>query len=194
MGPDQIMGIIGGAAAHLQGMAGELSPAAAAQRKEFKKARTRLKTGEYGYSQAQQQKAQAMGNQQLQAQAAQQQADVARASAGGQLAGGALTEAQRAISQQQAAGAAQIAGQVQQESNVAAQAQYAADQANVDAQAQRMRGFWQKQADISLQTTQGGAGAGGGGGGGGGGQDWSGVYGAKGTQEPSTGSTRMARG
>lgn len=148
-------GIIGGAAAHVQGMAGEVSPAANAQRKEFKKARDRLRQGTYGFSSAQQQQAQAMGNQQLQAQAQQQQSDIARMQAGGQLAGGAATEAQRAVAQQQAVGAAQVAGAVQQASNAAAQAQHANDQAIVDAQAQRARAFWKDQADISLKTTQG---------------------------------------
>lgn len=190
-------GIMGGVAAHIQGMAGEVSPGAVAQRKEFKKARTRLRTENYGLSSAQQQQAQAFGNQQVQAQAGQQQADIARASAGGQLAGGAATEAQRAVAQQQAAGAAQVAGQVQAASNAAATAQHANDQGLVDAQADRARAFWKRQGDISMATTQGktigeGANAIG---------DntqaamekWK-RLGAQGTQNPSTGSTISAGG
>ena len=154
MGPGQIVETIGGVAAHVQGMVGEMSPSAVAQRKEFKKARDRLKMGNYGYSSAQQQQAQAMGNQQLQAQAGAQQSDVARLSAAGGLSGGAATEAQRTIAQQQAIGAAQVAAGVQQQSNMAAQQQYAADQGRVDAQADRARRFWKDQADISRETTK----------------------------------------
>jgi hypothetical protein len=148
---------IGGGAAHIQGMAAEGSPSAVAQRKEFKKARGRLRREQYGFSQAQQQQAQAMGNEQLQSQAQSQQNDIARAAAAGQLAGGAATEAQRAVAQEQAAGAAQIAQGVQAASNAAAQAQHANDQAIVDAQADRARAFWREQGNISLQTTQGAA-------------------------------------
>jgi hypothetical protein len=148
-------GIIGGTAAHLQGMAGEVSPSATAQRQEFKKARDRLKIGQYGFSSAQQQSAQAMGNQMLQAQAGQQQDAIARASAGGQLAGGAATEAQRAVAQEQAVGAAQIAEGVQAASNAAAQANHSRDQGIVDNQADRARAFWREQGAISMQTTQG---------------------------------------
>lgn len=191
-------GIIGGAAAHLQGMAGEISPAASAQRKEFRKAKDRLREGTYGFSSAQQQGAQAVGNQQLQSQAAQQQADISRASAGGQLAGGAATEAQRAVAQQQAAGAAQVAAGVQAASNQNAQAQYAVDQGIVDAQADRARAFWKRQADVSLQTTQGEGAKNIGEGSQAVGEslrrnkDYAPVYGAQATP-PSTGSTIQAR-
>lgn len=184
-------GIIGGAAAHTQGFIGNAMPSAAAQRKEFQKARNRLRTGTYGYSNAQQQQAQAMGNQQLQAQAAQQQSDVARLQAAGALAGGAATEAQRAIAQQQAAGAAQVAQGVQAASNAQAQAQYAADQGRVDAQADRARAFWKNQADISMQTTQGahigeGSQAMG--------DQWSKLYGANPQNGATTGATVNATG
>jgi hypothetical protein len=148
---------IGGAAAHIQGMVGEVSPGAVAQRKEFKKSRDRLRMGNYGFSSAQQQQAQAMGNQQLQAQAGAQQSDIARMAAAGGLAGGAATEAQRAVAQQQAVGAAQVAAGVQQASNAAAQQQHMNDQGIVDAQADRARAFWREQGNISLQTTQGAA-------------------------------------
>jgi hypothetical protein len=154
MGIGQIVETIGGVAGHIQGMVGEVSPSAAAQRKEFKKAKGRLSMGNYGYSSAQQQQAQAMGNQQLQAQAGAQQSDIARLSAAGGLAGGAATEAQRTIAQQQAIGAAQIAAGVQQQSNIAAQQQQAADQGRVDAQADRARGFWREQGKISMDTTK----------------------------------------
>lgn len=146
---------IGGGAAHIQGMIGEATPGAVAQRKEFKKARGRLATNNYGFSSAQQQQAQAMGNQQLQAQAGAQQSDIARMSAAGGLAGGAATEAQRAVAQQQAVGAAQVAAGVQQASNAAAQQQHMNDQGIVDAQADRARAFWREQGNISMQTTQG---------------------------------------
>lgn len=147
--------IIGGVSAHLHEMGGEVAPAATAQRREFRKARDRLRNEQYGFSLAQQQSAQAAGNRQLQAQAQQQQSDIARAQAAGQLAGGAATEAQRAVAREQAAGAAQVAGAVQQASNAAAQAQHAADQATVDSQAGRAREFWRRQGAISQQTTQG---------------------------------------
>lgn len=154
MGIGQIVETIGGVAGHVQGMVGELSPSGVAQRKEFKKARNRLAMGNYGYSSAQQQQAQAMGNQQLQAQAGAQQSDIARLSAAGGLAGGAATEAQRAVAQQQAIGAAQVAAGVQQQSNMAAQQQHVADQGRVDAQADRARAFWSAQAKISMDTTK----------------------------------------
>jgi hypothetical protein len=154
MGPGEIIKTIGGVAAHVQGMAGEVSPSGVAQRKEFKKAKGRLAMGNYGFSSAQQQQAQAMGNQQLQAQAGAQQSDIARLSAAGGLAGGAATEAQRAVAQQQAIGAAQVAAGVQQQSNIAAQQQHAADQQRVDAQADRARAFWREQGQISMATTQ----------------------------------------
>jgi hypothetical protein len=150
-----IEGWIGGGAAHLQGMAGEITPAASAQRKEFKKARSRLQQGTYGFSSAQQQSAQAQGNQQVQAQTQQQQSDIARMAAAGALQGGGATEANRAVAQAAAAGAAQVAAGVQQASNAAAQAGYDRDQGIVDAQADRARQFWMRQADISMQTTQG---------------------------------------
>lgn len=154
MGPGEIMKTIGGVAAHIQGMVGDVSPSAVAQRKEFKKAKGRLAMGNYGYSSAQQQQAQAMGNQQLQAQAGAGQSDIARLSAAGGLAGGAATEAQRAVAQQQAIGAAQLAAGVQQQSNIAAQQQHAADQSRVDSQADRARAFWREQGKISMDTTQ----------------------------------------
>lgn len=148
-------GIIGGVAGHLQEMGGELTPAAMAQRKEFRKAKDRLRNGIYGFSEAQKQQAQATGTREVESQGQQQQADIARMQAAGQLAGGAATEAQRAVAREQAAGAAQVAAGVQAASNAAAQAQHANDQALVDAQADRARRFWQRQAQISMQTTQG---------------------------------------
>ena len=154
MGPGEVMKTIGGVAAHVQGMVGDVSPSAVAQRKEFKKAKGRLAMDNYGYSSAQQQQAQAMGNQQLQAQAGAGQSDIARLSAAGGLAGGAATEAQRAVAQQQAIGAAQLAAGVQQQSNIAAQQQHAADQSRVDSQADRARAFWREQGKISMDTTQ----------------------------------------
>ena len=150
----------GGATAHGATILGELGPAAKAQRQEFKKAKGRMRTDNYGFSEAQTQQAQAQGNQALAGQQQQQQADIARAQAAGQLAGGAATEAQRMVANQAQAGAAQVAGQVQQASNAYAQGQYDRDQARIDAQAQRWRDVNAKQADISMQTT--GAGSGGG--------------------------------
>lgn len=114
-----------------------LSPAQVAQRREFKKARDRLRTGVgYGYSQAQKQQMQTEGNKAVANTLAAQQAELIRQQAGGMLGGGAVTQANRAMAQG-AASAAQTAAQVQAQSNLAAQQQYMMDQARIDAEARR---------------------------------------------------------
>lgn len=152
---------IGGTAAHLQTYAGELGPAAAAQRKEFKKAQERMRTGAFGFTEGQRQGAAKVGRQGIAAQQASQQADLARAQAGGLVTGGATSEAQRQIAQAGQNAQGQLEADVQAASDASAQNQYARDRATIDAQAQRWRDLWNKQADISMQTT--GAGSGGGG-------------------------------
>ena len=117
-----------------------LSPAQVAQRREFKKARDRLRTGVgYGYSQAQKQQMQTEGNKAVANTLAAQQAELIRQQAGGMLGGGAVTQANRAMAQGAASAAAQTAAQVQAQSNLAAQQQYMMDQARIDAEAQRAR-------------------------------------------------------
>ena len=118
---------------------GELTPAAFAQRREFKKARDRLNKGEYGFSQAQKQQDTTAMNQAAAQQLSAQQADVARQQAGGMLSGGASAKAQRDIAKAGAAQAAQNQAAVQAQSNQAAQAQYAADQNMIAQQAAQAR-------------------------------------------------------
>lgn len=123
-------------------------PAIKAQRKMYRDARERQRTGQFGMSQAQQQAAQAQGNTAVASQMQQQQADIARAQAGGQLQGGAATEAQRAVAQQSAAANAQVAAQVQAASNIRAQAQYNEDQKLINEQAERRREFWKAKKNL----------------------------------------------
>jgi hypothetical protein len=106
---------------------GELSPAAQAQRREFRKARDRLNKGEYGFSNAQKAQDTTAKNQAVAEQLAAQQANAARAQASG--------VEQRKLSQTFAAQIAQNQASTQAESNQAARAQYAADQATVGQQA-----------------------------------------------------------
>lgn len=117
-----------------------LNPAQVAQRREFKKARDRLRTGMgYGYSQAQKQQMQTEGQKAVASTLAGQQAELIRQQAGGMLGGGAVTQANRAMAQGAASAAAQQAAQVQAQSNLAAQQQYMMDQARIDAEAERAR-------------------------------------------------------
>lgn len=148
---------IGGGAAHIQRFIGEFGPANRAQRKEFKKASERMRTGAFGYTEGQRQQAAQGGRQASAAQQAQQQADVARAQAAGMLSGAAGARAQRDIAAQAQAGEAQQQAAIQQASDAYAQQQYARDQATIDAQAQKWRQLWIDQAKIS-QTTTGGEG------------------------------------
>lgn len=147
---------IGGSAAHVQGFIGEnAGPAAKAQRKEFKKASERMRTGAFGFTEGQRQQAASAGRQGIASQQAQQQADVARMQASGTLAGGAASEAQRQIAAQgQAAQGAQEAN-IQAASDASAQMQYNRDRGTIDAQAQRWRNLWKDQAAISQQATSG---------------------------------------
>jgi hypothetical protein len=149
-------GIIGGAAAHVQNFIGEMSPAAVAQRREAKKALERLKTGQgYGMSGVEKNTARSEGNQQASALLAAQQAGLARMRAAGAASGGETTEANRAIAQEALGAQAQNEANVQAASNQQAQQEYANDMGLIDAEAARGRQAWAKQADISLQTTQG---------------------------------------
>lgn len=129
-------------------MAGEFSPAANAQRRAYKKAKTRLDSGVgYGFSDAQKSTMGAQGNQAVAAQLAAQQSAVSRQQAAGALSGGGAAAANRAIAQSAAAGAAQNAANVQAQSNVQARQQFATDTAMIDAQADRGRAVWQRQSD-----------------------------------------------
>lgn len=125
----------------------EFSPAAVAQRKEWRKARNRLKTGTYGFTEAERQKATAPGQMAAAQQTAQANADVARAQAAGQLSGGQATEAMRQAYFAAAAQNAANAQNVQAASDAAAQRQYAQDQGTIDAQAARARAFWKQDAE-----------------------------------------------
>lgn len=151
-----VAGIVGGIAAHVQNFVGEMSPAAVAQRREAKKARERLAAGQgYGMSGVEKNQARSEANQQTASLLAQQQAGLARQQAAGSIRGGEGAEANRAIAQQALAANAQSEANVQRASNAQAQQEYANDMAMVDAAAARARAAWEKQADISLQTTQG---------------------------------------
>lgn len=130
---------------------GELTPAAFAQRREFKKARDRLAKGEYGFSQAQKQQDTTAMNQAVAQQAAGQQADIARQQAGGLVSGGGAAAAQREIAKAQAAQTAQNQAAVQAQSNQAAKAQYAADQGMVAQQAARSQQLLQGLASDAMQ-------------------------------------------
>lgn len=143
----------GGTAAHVQRFIGEFGPANAAQRKEFKKAAQRMRTGAFGFTEGQQQQAAQVGRQGIAAQQAQQQSDVARLQAAGMLQGGAGAEAQRQIAAQGQAAQGDLNARVQQQSDAYAQQQYARDQATIDAQAAKWRQLWADQANISMQTT-----------------------------------------
>lgn len=144
---------IGGGAAHIQSFIGEFGPANRAQRKEFKKAAERMRTGAFGFTEGQQQQAAQVGRQGIAAQQAAQQSDVARAQAAGMLQGGAGAEAQRQIAAQGQAAQGQLNAQVQQASDSHAAQQYARDQGTIDAQAAKWRQLWKDQANISMQTT-----------------------------------------
>ena len=154
-------GIIGGVASHMYDNIGAMSPAARAQRQEFKKAKTRLHSGMdatgggYGTPQAKQAQDASVANQQLSQQSAQMGADIARQRAGGLVSGGQATEENRARAGEVLGARAQVAAQGQATSNQAAQQQYAVDTGLVDAQAERARNFWKRQGDISMATTQG---------------------------------------
>ncbi len=149
-------GIIGGAAAHVQNFVGEQSPAAVAQRREAKKALERLKTGQgYGMSAVEKSTERSAGNQQAAALLAAQQAGLARQQAAGGLRGGEGTEANRAIAKEALAANAQNEAAVQQASNALAQQEYARDMGAIEGEAARGREAWAKQAQTSLQTTQG---------------------------------------
>jgi hypothetical protein len=156
----------GGATAHGAAIIGETTPSAKAQRKEFKKAKQRLRTGTdkdgnfaYGISQAQQGQDSARARQAVAGEAAGMQAELARQQAAGQMSGGQGTEANRAISGQALAAVAQAASAEQVASNQIAQQQYMRDVGIIDAQAARGRQFNDKQGNISMQTTGAGQGA-----------------------------------
>lgn len=144
---------IGGGAAHVQRFIGEFGPANMAQRKEFKKAAERMRSGAFGFTEGQQQQAAQVGRQGIAAQQAQQQSDVARQQAAGMLQGGAGAEAQRQIAAQGQAAQGDLNARVQQQSDAYAQQQYARDQGTIDAQAAKWRQLWADQANISMQTT-----------------------------------------
>lgn len=133
-----------------------LSPEQAAQRREFKKARDRLRTGVgYGFSQAQKQQMQTEGQKAATATLAAQQADLIRQQAGGMISGGAATQANRAMAQGAASAAAQNAANVQAQSNVAAQQQYMLDQGRIDAEAERARQLSRIQGEEIKASTEG---------------------------------------
>lgn len=143
----------GGATAHAATLIGEMGPAAAAQREEWRKARDRAKVGNYGYSQGQRNQSKASTQESTQAATSQQMADIARAAAAGALSGGAMTAAMTNVAQQATMANAAGAAATQQASDNFAQQQYGQDQARIDAQAARWREMNDKQANISMQTT-----------------------------------------
>lgn len=115
-----------------------LDPAQIAQRREFKKAQQRLRSGTgYGMSRAQKQTERVDSARQQAAQNAAQQAVAQQQMAAGMLSGGAVTEASRVMAAQQAAGAAQTERDIQGRSNQLAQQQYLMDLARIDAEAAR---------------------------------------------------------
>lgn len=115
-----------------------LSPEQTAQRREFQKARDRLRSGVgYGMSRAQKQQERAESGRQQAAQLAAQQAVVQQQMAAGMLSGGAANEARRIMSGQQAAATAQSERDIQSRSTQLAQQQYLMDQARIDAEAAR---------------------------------------------------------
>lgn len=129
------LGAVGGSL-----LEGALSPARVAQRREFKKARDRLRTGMgYGFSGAQKQQERTESAQQMAGQLAAQQAGLQRAQAGGMMSGAQATQAAGLQAGAAAAGAAQTERDIQARSQALAMQQHAADQAMIDAQAQRGR-------------------------------------------------------
>lgn len=153
-------GIIGGVASHIQNLAGEMSPAAIAQRREAKKARKRLEAGVgYGMDAAERDTARVEGSQQTASLLAAQQAALARQQHAGSIQGGEGTEANRAIAQEALAANAQNEANVQKLSNQVAQQEYANDMGLVDAAAARGRDHAVRQGKISTDTTQGAQGA-----------------------------------
>jgi hypothetical protein len=150
------VGWIGGVASHLQNLAGELSPAAIAQRREAKKARKRLEAGVgYGMDGAEKDTARSDANQQTASLLAAQQAGLARQQNAGSLRGGESAEANRAIAQEALAANAQNEANIQRMSNQVAQQEYANDMGLVDAAAARGRDHAQRQGKISQDATQG---------------------------------------
>lgn len=148
-------GIIGGVASHMYDNVAETSPSAVAMRKEAKKEATKLRTGEFGASEAQKQGAYAQAASLLAAQQRQQQADLARQQAAGGITGGAAADAQRAIAMANQQQAAKVAGQIQASSDASAQAAYQNALNLVAQQREHGKEFWKRQGDISMQTTQG---------------------------------------
>lgn len=124
----------------------EFSPAAVAQRKEFRKAKNRLKTGNYGLSEAERAREMAPAELALAQATAQAGDQIARQAAGGGLSGGAATDARRAAYMASMAARSQNAAMAQRSSDARAAAQYAADQARVDQQAGLARQFWKEDA------------------------------------------------
>lgn len=133
----------GSSAALKSGMLGELTPAAAAQRRLFKKAKNALDTGEM-VSAAEKAQAAMQGNDAARGDKMQGAADVARMQAFARS--GALAEAQRQRAIGESARQAQVQGAVQQGANQLAQQRYDAAQKTVDAQAARMRAFYGSKA------------------------------------------------
>lgn len=106
-----------------------------AQRREFKKAKERLRTGMgYGSSGATKQQERTDASQQMAAQIAAQQAGLSRAQAGGMMSGAQATQAAGLQAGATAAGAAQTERDIQARSQALAQQQHAEDQARVDMQ------------------------------------------------------------
>lgn len=115
-----------------------VDPAQVAQRREFQKARDRLRTESgYGMSRAQKQQERAEGNRPVEGQVAAQQAALQQQMATGSLSSGAANLARQAIFAQQGAAAAQSERNIQARSSQIAQQQRLADQARIDAEAAR---------------------------------------------------------
>ena len=135
---------------------GEMGPAARAQRQEFKKAATRMRSGSFGFTEGQRQQAGAVARQGIANQQAQQGAAVARMQAAGLLGGGAAANAMGQIAARGQQAQAATEANIQAASDAKAQQQYAQDQATIDAQADRRREMWRRQAQISQSATNSG--------------------------------------
>lgn len=118
------------------GLLGEMTPAAAAQRRLVKEARTNLTTGNFGMSAAEKQQATAGAQEAMAGTLRQMRADAARS---GNPA--ALNAAALGANAMQA----QAAGQVQQASNALAQNEYQNAQNRIDQQADRLRALYQSE-------------------------------------------------
>lgn len=140
-----VLGAIGAAAQAAPLIIGERTPAARAQRKQFKQDLAKLRSGKLGLSAAQRRSMMALAQQAINAQQMGDKASMARmqAASGGLGRGGYQLGAAKMLAQSKAKAAAQAAQGINQLSQQQAQAEKARILQGIDAQAQRARGFWQ---------------------------------------------------